>query len=42
MPKDMRMKDCEKIAAIQHFLNTMRTPPYVRNDSSDTFNCLNE
>jgi hypothetical protein len=36
------MKDCEKIAAIQNYNNTIRTPPYVNNDSSDTFNCLHE
>lgn len=42
MPKDMCMKDCEKIASIQQVQNTMRTPPYTCNNSIDTFDCLYE
>lgn len=40
MPKDICMKGCEKIAAIQQSQNILRTPPYECTDSSDTFDCL--
>jgi hypothetical protein len=42
MPKDRCMKDCEKIAVIQQSQNNMRVPPYARNDSFDTFDCLHD
>jgi hypothetical protein len=42
MPKDVCMKDCEKIAAIQQAQHIMRIPPYAGNDSLDTFNCGHE
>ncbi len=42
MPKDMCMRGCEKIAAIQQFQHTVHTPPYTCDDDSDTFPCRPE
>ncbi|BBO83200.1 hypothetical protein DSCO28_37660 [Desulfosarcina ovata subsp. sediminis] len=42
MSKDLCMKGCKKIAAVQQSQNILRTPPYASNDSSDTFDCLQE
>lgn len=36
------MKGCEKIAAIQQSQNILRSPPYARSESPDTFNCLHD
>jgi len=39
LPKDMCMRDCEKIKTIQRLQHTMSTPPYACDDSSEIFSC---
>jgi hypothetical protein len=42
MPKDMCMKNCERLAAVQQLQHTMHMAPYTRNNTSDTFDCRHD